>query len=947
MTSEIQLATQNLGITIPGQKWEYHPELTPKTNNNKTSLLSKISQLTDSAMPSEIIDAIALQFNVNPVAEVKIEKQGRMLGYLTFVFTNGQQLKNQSIIETYADMTGMLLDRLNQDIETNREYSKFKQITSQITDIVWRTDLQFNNTYISPSVERILGYSVEEYMILPIEKRYPRKTLEMFQQIFLEELEKENQPNSEDLRTQTIEIEHFKADSSIIPIEIHVSFVRDKNGKPVGLQGVSRDITKRKALEEDIKYQNKFRKLLIEIASDFINMSLENVNTSIQNALKELGEFVNADRSYTFDYDWAKDVCNNTYEWCADGITPEIENLQNLPLNMMMEWVETHKKGNPFFVSNVSKLPSGSAKETLENQNIKSFVTVPMMNENQCVGFVGFDSVIDYHEYTHTEVQLLHVFAQVLANVKMRKEMIHHLVVEMQKTEESEKKLKESQTMAKLGGWEFDVSKGVFKFNDNFYALFHTNIDEIGSYEMTPDEYASRFLIAEDYQLVSEEMEKALTTINPDFSNYLEHRILYFDGGTGYLGVKYFILKDKNGNTVKTYGVNQDITEKKLLELDLITAKEKAEESNRLKTAFINNISHEIRTPLNGILGFSGVMLDEGISLDEKMEFHHLLEQSTSRLLQTISDIIDISELNAGTIIPKTTDVHVSTLIKNQIEKIRKSCALKKIELIIQIPSKSENLIIKTDEDLIGKILFQILSNAEKFTTSGSIILGVEIIEQWVKFFIKDTGKGIAADKLDIIFGPFIQEDISNTRGHEGSGLGLALAKGMVKLLGGKIWVESQKGFGSAFFFQIPNTPEEMGANKNSVNVSEKNIALEKPFVLIAEDDDLNFIYMKALLTRINCIYVHARNGAEAVDLCKIHTEINLVLMDIKMPIMNGIEATKHIRNFRPELPIIATTAYAQIGDEQYFIEAGCTDYLAKPIKKDDLFLVLSKYLKF
>jgi len=244
--------------------------------------------------------------------------------------------------------------------------------------------------------------------------------------------------------------------------------------------------------------------------------------------------------------------------------------------------------------------------------------------------------------------------------------------------------------------------------------------------------------------------------------------------------------------------------------------------------------------------------------------------------------------------------------------------------------------------------LFQLLSNAEKFTSEGSIIVGFDVVDQWVRFFVKDTGKGIAADKLEAVFEPFIQEDVSNTRGYEGSGLGLSLAKGMVELLGGKIWLETKKGFGSTFYFQISNESSKSGTLlTNDPNKSKRNTVSDKPLVLIAEDDDLNFIYMKELLTRINCDYLHAHNGLEAIDLCKEFPNICLVLMDVKMPMMNGIEATRHIRGFRAELPIIATTAYAQIGDEQYFIESGCNDYIAKPIKKDDLVLLLNKYLNW
>ena len=1067
LTAEVKMVALNLGIHIPGHIWYYNNLIAERTKNKKTSFLSKVSQLTESLIDPKIVDEIAGTFDVGSVAEVKIEKQGKMLGSLTFIFQKEKQLQNQALLETYADMTSMLLDRLNQEREIAHEHTKFQQITNQITDIVWRTDLQFNNTYVSPSVEHILGFGVDEYLELPPHKRYPPQTLQMFQLNLQEELEKESQPDVDKHRTRTLEIEHYKADSSIVPIEVHVSFVRDETGLPVGIQGIARDITERKqaetelrkltqaveqspasvvitnlegnieyvnprftkitgytleeargqnpkilksgmissevfrdlwetilagkvwhgdlhnkkkngelfweassispiinsegkithyiavkeniterkALEEDITRQNNLRKLLMEIASGFINIPLEDVDMAIQKALEDLGRFVSADRSYTFDYDWENDVCNNTYEWCADGITAEIENLQNVPLNMMQDWVEAHKKGESMYIPDLFQLPVGNVRDILEPQGVKSLLAVPMLTNSKCIGFVGFDSVKQHHIYSSADQQLLNVFAQVLANVKIRKEMLDNLVMAMQKIEESERKLKESQTIASLGAWELDADKELFTFNDNFYTMLHTNVAEMGGYEMTADEYARRFLFAEDVPLVAEQMENARIATNADVSSYLEHRIKYYDGVTGYIAVKYFITKDKNGKTIKTYGVNQDITERKLLELDLIVAKEKAEESSRLKTAFINNISHEIRTPLNGILGFGGFMMDESLSYDEKLDFYNLLQQSTSRLLQTITDIMDISELTTGTIIPGIADVQIANVLNSQVEKFRPRCNLKNIELITQIPVEYENLIIQTDEELLVKIVSQLVSNAEKFTSDGSIVLGFEVFDKCIRFFVTDTGKGIAEDKLEIIFEPFIQEVMSNTRGHEGNGLGLSIARKMLELIGGKIWVESQKGIGSTFFFEIPHEIEKVSHDLKMEDEPKTKITANKPFVLIAEDDDLNFVFFKTLLNRIDCDYKHANNGFEAVELCRQHPEIDLILMDIKMPVMNGIEATRLIREFRPELPIIAITAYAQTGDEQRFIEAGCNGYIAKPIKKDDLISLRNKYI--
>lgn len=373
------------------------------------------------------------------------------------------------------------------------------------------------------------------------------------------------------------------------------------------------------------------------------------------------------------------------------------------------------------------------------------------------------------------------------------------------RAEDNQRKLKESQTIAKLGGWELDLSEGVFTFTDNFYALYHTNAQQMGGYKMTADEYARRFLFPEDANLVQDELTKAMKATNEKTSFYLEHKFRYHDGGTGYLGVKYYIIKDKSGNTIKTYGVNQDITEKKKIESELIAAKEKAEESNRLKSAFINNISHEIRTPLNGILGFGEFLLNEEISSDEKNEYHQILKRSSDRLLQTITDIMDISGLMAGTLEANIKDVDIIPVIQDTTEHLSISLVNREIKIRTEFPAHYDALSIATDEELFTKVLKQLLDNALKFTTRGSITAGFYMTaENWVTFYVKDTGKGIDDKKLELIFEPFMQEDSSTTREHEGSGLGLAIARNISELLGGKLWAESKPGKGAEFYFRLP-----------------------------------------------------------------------------------------------------------------------------------------------
>lgn len=401
-------------------------------------------------------------------------------------------------------------------------------------------------------------------------------------------------------------------------------------------------------------------------------------------------------------------------------------------------------------------------------------------------------------------------------------------------------------------------------------------------------------------------------------------------------------IRDSEGKILNFVGIKEDITHQKQLMEDLIIAKEKAEESNRLKTAFMNNISHEVRTPLNGILGFGGIIIDEDLDREEKQNYYQFIKKSSDRLQQTITDIMDISELKAGTLKPNISEVNVIQPLTTLFEKTTATCSQRNILVSLNVAEEHRKTVLLTDGELLSKILIQLLNNAEKFTQQGRIIIGMEILKREAMFFVKDTGQGIAADKLNMIFEPFMQEDNSTTRGHEGSGLGLAIARGMVELLGGRIWVESEKNIGSTFYFTLP-LPDNLTGTKTAGPAINQQKS-EKPLILIAEDDQSNYLYFKTILHKNGYSTLHVFNGAEAVDFCQKYPEITLVLMDIKMPVMNGIEATKKIREFRPDLPIIATTAYAQTGEKHRILSEGCNDYLAKPISPSDILAMIRKY---
>jgi len=386
-----------------------------------------------------------------------------------------------------------------------------------------------------------------------------------------------------------------------------------------------------------------------------------------------------------------------------------------------------------------------------------------------------------------------------------------------------------------------------------------------------------------------------------------------------------------------------DITERKQAEEVIKEALVKAEAGNRLKTAFMNNISHEIRTPLNGILGFTALITDPDITGKEKEQFQSLLKESSNRLLCTITNYMDISLMASGTMELKWTTVDLHQQLHQLCYQFQPLCTNKNLGFHLEIPEQTHGPALLTDAELFQKIMSHILDNAVKFTSRGEIRFGYHQTPDVFEFYVKDTGIGINLDAHSLIFDSFIQEELSFTRGHEGSGLGLTIAQGLVRMLGGEMRVESVKDSGSTFFFTLP-CPEKNEPVILPEAIMTKAIPRERPVLLIAEDDEPNLQLIRAILKKPGISVMSATNGKEAVSLCREHPEISLVLMDIKMPVMNGLEATLEIKSFRKELPVIAITAFGMSGDEKKAREAGCDDYMAKPFERKMLLYKLKLF---
>ncbi|MFN8239419.1 MAG: PAS domain S-box protein [Bacteroidales bacterium] len=574
------------------------------------------------------------------------------------------------------------------------------------------------------------------------------------------------------------------------------------DGGVVGAALYGKDVTEKTIAQNQLRYQSKARKILVELSSGFINLPVADIRPAIQDSLARIGEFVGADRAYVFEYDFVGMTATNTIEWCRPGISAQIDKFQKASLDSFLSWVEHHKKGETVKNDNVKTIADSTLRALLEMQDVKSFLTIPFLKGGECIGFVGFDSVLEYHDYTDVESQLLQVYAQTLVNVLER-------------------------------------------------------IDN----------------------------------------------------------------------------------EKKL-----VIAKEKAEESDRLKTAFLTNMSHEIRTPMNGIIGFLELLKEPDLSEENKTEYIGIVTQSGNRLLNTLNDIIEISKIEAGELNTYISEVDTENLMRYYHSFFRQQAESKGIGLMLADHLEGQEAIMQTDRSKLESILSNLLKNAVKFTSTGYIEFGNRKAGDTLLFFVSDTGPGISSEYKDKIFERFIQGDITPNRLHEGSGLGLAIVKAYVEMLGGKIWVDSEDGKGSTFYFSLPYLGSQEIVTKKESSSPAQNMQAKGKTILVVEDDKASYMVLEKILTSENHKVLHITDGSEAVKFMKEVGGVDLILMDIKLPGMSGLEATKRIREFNTGIPILAQTAYAFGRDKEIALQAGCNDYISKPIRRADLVKMIRSY---
>lgn len=699
------------------------------------------------------------------------------------------------------------LKKKEKEIELSEE--KYRALAENISDVIWMIDSNMRYIYVSPSIEKQRGYTVEEFMKLRPEDVYSPESYAVLLRTFGEYIKLSKQGLVSRGTSMSLEVEHRCKDGTIKTGEVHANAVLDENNVLVAVHGITRDITERKLEESALKQRDK---LLHSITRAVISLlQRADLEVAIEEALQILGEAINADRVYIFENLKGQKPSDTglrlRHQWTGEGPV-RLRQDGDIPYtsyqDSLSRWYERFASGKSVsgFVRDFPDLE----RMILEPLSVQSLLAIPIFIDNNFWGFIGFDDCRTERVWSQTEENVLTTAAVII--------------------------------------------------------------------------------------------------------------------GTAYI--------------------------KKRTELELIKAKEQAEESDRLKSAFLATMSHELRTPLNAIIGFSGIISQE-MDPSEQEEYIKIINRSGKNLLNIIEDLFNISMIESGDF--RIEMEHFSfEKFRNKLNEIlyteMKSIDRPNLAIHYSPDPSWPDLFLFTDQAKLLSIFSNILKNAVKFTMNGSIEYGYVVGNgKEVTFFIRDTGIGIAPEMQHVIFEKFRQVDESYTRKFGGTGLGLSISKRLAEVLNGTIWVESEPGKGSDFRFLIPC--RDLSWHSNKIKSGETTLLsfLHNRTILLTEDEESNYLLIKTMLKHSEAKLIWAKNGKEAVEMIDVNQEISLVLMDIKMPVMDGYEATKISKTLRPKLPVIALTAHALYGDEEKAFRSGFDNYIPKPINKNQLFTVLEQYL--
>ena len=790
------------------------------------------------------------------------------------------------------------------------------------------------------------------------------------------------------------EVKMYSRDHSLLDINLRAYSIKDIHGKVTGLVGVHTDITSQKKAELELRESEQRYKALIEDQTELISRYLPDTTLTFVNDAycrffgKNREDFIGKSHMHMIAPEYREQVLKET-QTLAENKGSVVGEYINYRYDGKECWIQWSVKCITDNAEKVVELQAvgrdltefKKATEALKESE-KKFRSM-IEHSSDAITLIDKNGKIIYESPTVKKLTGYEVADRIGKNTyetvfKEDRNKIKELLTKLIQGKENFVK-SVIRAIRKDGSHWWVEGTAVNRLNDPNIGAIVINFHDITLQKMAEDRlrltqfgidhaqiavmqlnddgniyYANEEACRSLGYTLEEMMKLNVTDFNPTFNpkKWKEHRKLTFQEGVRNIETLH---KRKNGtvfpvettiNTIEyegkkhTFSFTRDITERKQAVEELKKAKKKAEESDRLKTAFLANMSHEIRTPMNGILGFADLLKNSDITEDEQVKYINIIEKSGQRMLDIINDLIDISKIEAGQVEISITPVSINKILDTLYEFFLPEARKKQLMLTLTKELTEEESVIETDERKLSQVISNLIKNAIKYTPSGSIRMGYYVKDNYVIFYIQDTGIGIKSENQKKIFDRFTQGEDDVFHFSEGSGLGLSISKAFIEMLNGKIWLESEPDKGSTFYFSLPYRNANLTLTSNEPKPDRMNENKLRPdlTILIAEDDDTSYMYLEEILNRQNIKILRAINGDEAIKLATTRPEIGIVLMDIKMPVINGFDATRIIKKQRPKLPVIAQTAYALANDNARAMEAGCDDYISKPINKNLLF---------
>jgi len=682
-------------------------------------------------------------------------------------------------------------------------------------------------------------------------------------------------------------------------------------------------------------------KILARISSYFIGDFV--LDQSLHQSLADIGKMASADKVYIYRIHHKAKLAHITHEWVNPDAIKMPDSNTSFALENYGLFMDQLNNTEIIFIRDTDKLTIEAVDErkVLMEQGVKSFFAYPFKIANKLEGFIGIEYVTVQDALPEEYLEILKIASNIIGFSLERKMSEKSL----RRTEQLYEKIFENTGAATV---TIKPDTTILMVNSEFERILGYKRNEVEGKLRLVDllENKDQSVLRKYHHLLMSNPDAVPKNYEFSYQNKKGDIRFAFMTGSSLIDTKNCLFSFI------------DITEFKDVESQLRIAKDKAEESDRLKSAFLANVSHEIRTPLNAITGFSSLLANPNLQLDKKEKYIKQILSGSNELVNLIDNVLDISRIESGTLKPKISEFLLNVQLEEILEfnnDLKDQHAKENLVIKLNVPDGSDKLLVKTDQMILQQILGSIIENAIKFTSSGSIEYGYSILpdkpdpaqDQSLLFFVKDTGIGISKKDKDRVFERFVKIVDKDAHLYRGTGLGLALARDLVHLLGGEIWVESGLGKGSTFYFTIPYESPSLKKDDKRPSSMRKEMDWSDKTILVAEDTESNYLYIEELLSPTKARLMRASDGLEAIEIFRANKDtIDLVFMDILMPEYDGFEATQLIRKIKKDIPVIAQTAFTFEGEMVDGLYAGCfDDYVLKPFKINVIYTLLEKYL--